>query len=46
MRSRSGTVRTITSEHQFSKISRYSSVEFAAELESIHSDPTSASDAD
>ncbi len=39
MRSRSGTVRTITSEHQFSKISRYSSIDFAAELESIKGAP-------
>jgi fructose-1,6-bisphosphatase II len=39
MRSRSGTIRTITSEHQFSKISRYSSADFAAELESIKSAP-------
>jgi fructose-1,6-bisphosphatase II len=42
MRSRSGTVRTITSEHQFSKISRYSSVDFAAELESIKRAPGGA----
>ena len=39
MRSRSGTVRTITSEHQFAKISRFSSVDFAAELESIKGAP-------
>jgi fructose-1,6-bisphosphatase II len=42
MRSRSGTVRTITSEHQFSKISRYSSIDFAAELESIKRAPGAA----
>ncbi len=29
MRSRSGTIRTIASEHQFSKLSRYSSVDFS-----------------
>jgi hypothetical protein len=46
MRSRSGTIRTITSEHQFPKLSRYSSVEFAAELESIRDDPASATRAD
>jgi fructose-1,6-bisphosphatase II len=44
MRSRSGTVRTILSEHQFSKISRYSSVDFATELETIRSAPPSTSD--
>lgn len=29
MRSRSGTIRTITSEHQYAKLSRYSSADFA-----------------
>jgi fructose-1,6-bisphosphatase II len=47
MRSRSGTIRTIFSEHQFSKISRFSSVDFAAELASVKSAPASKlSDAD
>jgi fructose-1,6-bisphosphatase II len=41
MRSRSGTIRTILSEHQFSKISRFSSVDFAAELQSVKSAPAS-----
>jgi fructose-1,6-bisphosphatase II len=34
MRSRSGTIRTITSEHQFSKISRWSSPDYAADFTS------------
>nr|MBA2561054.1 fructose-bisphosphatase class II [Propionibacteriales bacterium] len=35
MRSRSGTVRTILSEHKSSKLSRFSSTDFAEELKSI-----------
>jgi fructose-1,6-bisphosphatase II len=37
MRSRSGTVRNILSEHQFSKLRRYSSKDFATELQTIKS---------
>jgi fructose-1,6-bisphosphatase II len=32
MRSRSGTIRTITSEHQFGKLSRYSSPDYARDF--------------